>query len=767
MRRLLGWLETATTRRPRAVIVVLLLLTVGFAGLASNNEVEVDLTQFGSEDSAAVQAMDRVRENVGDPTAIVQVILDAGPGGDMLSADGFAAIAATEQVVIGNLGEAIRTGGDGQPQLLSLGRAVSGAMAQRGLDPAAAEDAQLGEAAAMAVATNPRLAGLVSDDIDLASGAARATVVVVPLATALTEPQRTAAAEQLQAAFEGDPDAVPPGIEVTVYSSGLFVTGLLDAIRAEVPLLFGLALLVVLTILWLAYRSVFDVVVGFAGLLATVVWTFGLVALLGPSFLGWTGPLSQLAVIVPVLLVGLGIDYSVHLTARYREQRAAGQPAAAAAGRALHTVGAALVLATVATAIGFGSIATAPLQVLADFGVFVAVGVVCAFLIMGLLVPAARVWRDREHAERGTGPVRELGLARLMNTPARLAQRTPFAGMAAAAVVVAVSLLAATGLEIEFDRDDFIPEGSDIAAVLDYQEELFGGGVTEATFVVIDGDLADPTVATAVDQAQTRLAGVEGVRTVGGAPQVVTEVAPDATAAIVQLRTTTGDAGADQLRREVETAFAPVVAAGADVTVTSEPIIIAEMSEDLAAFQIQAIALTLAVVLVLLTAYYGVARRRPMLGVVAMIPATVSASLVVGTMWLLGISFNVLTATLTAIAIGIGVPYGVHVVNRFAEVLEDAPSDAVARTLRSTGGALTGSALTTLGAFVVLTFSGLPPIRSLGLLGGAGIAYALLAAVLVEPGALVVWARWHRRRSSHHTKRDAPPTSPRPARTAP
>ena len=196
------------------------------------------------------------------------------------------------------------------------------------------------------------------------------------------------------------------------------------------------------------------------------------------------------------------------------------------------------------------------------------------------------------------------------------------------------------------------------------------------------------------------------------------------------------------MQREIETAFASVERAGAAVTVTSEPIIIAEMSRDLGSFQIQAIGLTLAVVLALLTAYYVLDRRRWMLGGIAMIPAVFSASLILGTMWLLDIRFNVLTATLTAIAVGIGVPYGVHVVNRFVEDLEDARAeDAAARTLHATGAAMTGSALTTLGAFVVLAFSGLPPMRSLGLLGGAGIAFGLLAALMVEPGALVLWAR--------------------------
>lgn len=118
-----------------------------------------------------------------------------------------------------------------------------------------------------------------------------------------------------------------------------------------------------------------------------------------------------------------------------------------------------------------------------------------------------------------------------------------------------------------------------------------------------------------------------------------------------------GDAGAEALRRDLEAAFEPVTRAGGEVTVTSGSIVIAEMSDALASFQLRAIAMTLAVVLVLLVAYYG-RYRRPLLG-----------------------------------------------------------------------------------AFVVLTFSGLPPIRSLGLLGGAAIGFSLLAAILVQPGALVIWAR--------------------------
>lgn len=742
MRAVLAAMAAIVTRWPVAVLVALGATTVALAALASTLNVEVDLTQLGREDSQAVQAMDRVREEFGDPTATVQVIVDAGPGASVLTASGLQAMTAAEAVTVDALAADLREGTDTEPAIRSVGTAVRGLLAEHGADPAAVDDAQVAAVAGRLLQGAPQLATLLSDDLDVDRAAARAAVLVAFLDPRLDEEARTAAGERVRAAFDrAENDVALAGVDVTVFSSGLFTAGLLDAVRAEVPLLFGLALLVVIVILVLAYRSLFDVALGLVGLVATVAWTFGFVALLGPGYLGWRGPLSQLGVIVPVLLVGLGIDYSVHLTARYRAERAAGEPAEAAASGALRTVGAALVLATAATAAGFATTATAPLPMVADFGVFVAVGVVCAFVVMGLAVPAARVVHDRRRAGGRPEAVRELGLGQWLGGAARLATRAPAAGLLGAAVVVVPSLVAATALPTEFDRDDFVPEGSDVEAVVDHQEELFGAGLAESTFVVVDGDLTDPALRDAVEQARLALGTIAGVRTVGGTPQA--QLLLGEGSAVVQVRTTAGDAGAERLRRDVERAFAPVTAAGASVAVTSDPIIIAEMSEDLRAFQAQAIGLTLAIVLVLLAGYYGAAHRRPLLGVIAMLPAVVSASLILGVMWLLGFSFNVLTATLTAIAVGIGVPYGVHVVNRFVEDLHRQPTitAAVGQTLHGTGGALTGSALTTLGAFAVLSFSGLLPIRTLGLLGGTGIAFALLAALLVQPGVLVLWAR--------------------------
>ena len=75
--------------------------------------------------------------------------------------------------------------------------------------------------------------------------------------------------------------------------------------------------------------------------------TYGIAVLLGPDYLGVTGVMTQISMMIPVLLIGLAIDYAIHLTARYREDLAKGATPAEAAKASIGSVGGALVLAPV------------------------------------------------------------------------------------------------------------------------------------------------------------------------------------------------------------------------------------------------------------------------------------------------------------------------------------------------------------------------------------------------------------------------------------
>ncbi len=117
-------------------------------------------------------------------------------------------------------------------------------------------------------------------------------------------------------------------------------------------------------------------------------------------------------------------------------------------------------------------------------------------------------------------------------------------------------------------------------------------------------------------------------------------------------------------------------------------------------------------------------------------------------MTLFGIPFGPVTATISALAIGIGIPYMIHITHRYEEDRGKSTSenDAIEHTLVHTGGALAGSAITTIAGFGILVTSTTIPFRQFGFVTAYTILLALLAAVLILPSYLVIWDRWHRRR---------------------
>ncbi|TVR33034.1 MAG: hypothetical protein EA388_11410 [Nitriliruptor sp.] len=939
MSRLLDLLARAVTRVPALTLSVLTVLTLGFAAAIPLLEVDTSVESFAPSDGIAA-TLDAIEDRF-STASTVQVLVDTGPGGDVITPD---SLAAAE-----DLAEALESHPDIAPVLVEEAIDAPPVVSFALPFAAAAEvlDSELGEldgatfdplAASIIADGGDDVTGLFSDDITDDPPRARAGLVIVDLdPTASSEDRRTA-----QAAIDDVVDATSIGDARRSTLSFLAIEeGIEDALERDLPVLLSVSLLLVVGVLAWLFRSAVDVGVGLMGLLASILWMTGAAALLGPGGLGWTGPFNQVSIAVPVLLVGLGVDYSVHLTTRYREQRGRLDTAVTAARVSLSTVGVALVLATVASVAGFLANTVTPLAPIRDFGIFAALGIVAAFLILSTSVPAARVLvdrrADRRHAELdgAAGPVDRQRAAVEDRPPPRwagpaiaLATRRPLTVLVVTAALLAGAAVAASGLSTEFDERDFLPEGEPILATIDRLDALFGGDVSERTFLEVAGDPSDPDLLAAVAEVEEALTDVEDVRVVDGGIDRTSPVElrdrivaagegvrerladdlddwldPDAAAAEVDLPdpidvdsqlddddnltdeialpedlrlallsrlppgrdplralaattdpdeleatireelaatiaddrpdgledaqlealaelepealtltrvaelglpdaaldddarerltqlealeaagpvdaadgevlaaqiavlaeeaprelaavldddgllltvgTQGGQDGAAALAAALEDAAAPIQTAGGTVTVVSEPLVNAEIIEELSAAQLLAIAISLsAAALLLVVATYASARVVG-LGLIGIVPSVVALVLVLGSMRALGLAFNALTATVASIAVGIGVPYGIHLTNRFREALaRGMDPDAAARdTLTNTGPALLGSAVTTGLAFAVLLLSNSTPIQQFGSVSTMMIVYALLACLLVQPALLVLWAR--------------------------
>ena len=99
-----------------------------------------------------------------------------------------------------------------------------------------------------------------------------------------------------------------------------------------------------------------------------------------------------------------------------------------------------------------------------------------------------------------------------------------------------------------------------------------------------------------------------------------------------------------------------------------------------------------------------------------------------------------ITATIAAIAVGVGVDYATHFTMRFIEEFEREPSrfPALRRAGEGTGGALAISAVTSMTGFLVMAMAPMPMFEMFGVLTAVMIFFSLLVSLLVLPSLLLL-----------------------------
>ncbi|MFP4002083.1 MAG: efflux RND transporter permease subunit, partial [Thermoplasmata archaeon] len=176
-------------------------------------------------------------------------------------------------------------------------------------------------------------------------------------------------------------EEIPENSHTKVYASQVMLEEINDSAMRSMSRLLPLAFVFVVFVLILVYKSVTETLLSLISLTIAIIWTFGAGVLLGYKF-------NPLIVAVPILLTGLIIDYGIHMVMRYREEKAKSKSPSASTKIAIITVGGALLLTTVTTAIGFLSNVFSDLLVIRQFGILAAIGICSSLILMVGFLPA-------------------------------------------------------------------------------------------------------------------------------------------------------------------------------------------------------------------------------------------------------------------------------------------------------------------------------------------------------------------------------------------
>ncbi len=804
-------LSKAVIKQPVLVLVCVLTLTAVFGAFATQS---VTVQEMATDDNELTRALGTIDEVFGTPQSVLQVVIESE--GDIRSAKALETLNSIESAILNSQASDTLIESGQQPPIISFLSGVSRAAESAGLDPASIDDNTVADLRLQVLEESPAqfqglLAGLLGSGDPPGTGLMLVFQDTSGLDSMQVIDQQREMADVIKTAKPAD------GITLTPFSFGLMLTD--SDPGPEIGMLFatalGIILLVLATVYWLKpepgrkrviiRRTAADVGLTLMVILAAVVWMQGIGVLLGPDYLNLIDYFSPQTQIVPILIVGLGVDFGIHLLARYRFETGSSGDPEKALRIAMGTAGFALLLATGATAIGFLTNLFSPVSFLATLGVLAAVGISAAFLLTATMLPAARIILDRRAARKGTLPLKELSsqtqraLPTIAGKTAWLAKKAPFATVTVALILAGLGGYGFTQLESEFNLTDFVPGNEPVLETFNTLTEQFDGGFEERTQVLITGNIAAPQSHNALIRAIEEIKNIPGVQVIGdfadansiasvigqsyaaGLGDQLAELgighgfkvedgtdvraiydflinnAPGAGQVLaldqgsyltrVDIRTTAGSNRLESLVDGLDQAFEPVEASGNTVVITSQEIAQARQSVDIEDSQILSLLIALGGAMLLLVAYYTIYSRRPLIGVITVMPVGLVLALTFGAMAATGIPINPVTATLAALSIGIGVPFNIHVSSRFLEERASNPNCRLAleRTVSQTGGALVGSAITTAVGFGVLVMSTLIPFQQLGFVIVYAIVFSLIAAILVLPSLLVIWDAIDRR----------------------
>ncbi len=517
-----------------------------------------------------------------------------------------------------------------------------------------------------------------------------------------------------------------------------------------------IVVIVITLVLFLLLRSAKSTFLTLLVVVLSSIWAFGAMATLNI-------PIYSVSTMIPVMLIAIGIAYGVHLYSHlfhYMEEHP-GISKLEASKNMLQEMWKPVMMAAVTTMVGFISLLTSQVYPVKYFGIFSAFGVLVAFLLSVLFIPAG---------------IMILGLPKRKKTGSNDEELDPnenrFAYRFAdylighkklvyisTVAIVALSLYGTSKVWINSSFLDKFEKNSEIRKTDRFINEHFGG--TSTLNVILEGDRPDTFKEPKVLKAMAKLQDdvVNSLPVVGDAFSLVDflrrmnkvmhadsaeyDRIPDNQNLIAQyllLYEMSGDPAnlwrvvtedykkanlTFQLKSDNSKALNSAIAIiekyrpefkkmGVKVNYAGSGYKALVFTDLILEGQISSLALSLLIVIVLLSLMF----KKIKIGLIGSIPIIITTFISFGIMGLFDIPLSSTTALISSIAIGIGIDYAVHFIDRYrinAALTHDKIKTSHF-TMHHSGKAILFNAIVVIAGFMVLLFSVFPPNRSLGLL---------------------------------------------------
>jgi len=749
---------------PIVVLLILAAITVVMVGFIARLEVDVDFSNYLNRSDPAVIAADEAKDRYGSQLRLMVIVEveDEIFRPDLLARideleDEIEGLPIVEDVV-GPFNSKIIRGSETAISISSVG--PGGHAPQTPQEIAAYREASLNDRTlrAYVISDTEKAVAIYVQPID--------DVEMVPFAEAI---------EAVALRYETD------DVRISIAGMPYMNLTLGRSMRRDLGVFLPLVILAIIVVLYAAFRWRWGVLIPFAVVALSVLWTLGLMAICSV-------PITVLSFILPVVLMAIGIADGIHVLSRYREEVHGANDKTDAILRTMASMQRPVVMTSLTTAAGFLALLNAYMVPQRMFGLFTAAGILFAMILSLLLIPVIlQLAKAPARAPAKAQGRRRRSMSTGLGAVVHWVTRYRWFVLAGAVVVAAVFAGGISLIHIETSQRAYLGEDHPAVESLDRMDALFSGGdqiIVEIDTGSRDG-LKDPELLEEVVALEAFLAtrGVNKTISLAGiiremhqrfnADDPALYTIPDDPRTIGQLLLlftfqggslgslalsdySAGEVvgfhalktGEEQvaLVRDVSDYLDEHFSRFGAARLVGSTRIQSSMFTSIAKSQITSLFTSIGaagVIVILLMASVAA-------GVISLVPLLFTVVVSFGIMAYAGLSLDIATLMISSITIGIGIDYGIHYIERAREEMAAHPNDdradLLVRTARTAGRGIVFNALALAGGFSILLLSAFRGMRNFGLLITMTMLISSAGALVVIPAVIQAFSVSFRRR---------------------
>ncbi|RZN41341.1 MAG: RND family transporter [Methanosarcinales archaeon] len=580
--------------------------------------------------------------------------------------------------------------------------------------------------------------------------------------------------EDLEEEIYNDIDQTPTPIGIKAIISGTPSTMnlIMSLIASDLLVTMAFSMIFVWLILWRLLKHPVTALLSLIPVFVSVIWTAGSMGYIGIE-------LASITVGLGAMIVGMGIDYSIHITHRFFELLREDHDFPLA--ESVSTIAPPLFASAATTMAGFIAMAFGKMPMNAKMGFLLTTGIGYAFLAVLIILPPLLVLEKRymgaafKHTEEraacatnGAGIAGGDGIVRhALRHLALFQARSPVL-----VIVIALALTAAIApnafqSRMDESNENWIPDDCAIITAFQSMWSDYSGTDTVTVAITLDNtetvsDLADPLVLGSVHRLAMVFSATEIVETVDSAtfamiaannghlpqtlytskkiieenPGIRSNFNRDYSVMRFDVAGTSIEAvDIPTIKQEVGTVSFPD---GVSVHLTGIGVMDAAMSEQMEAEMGFTTIVGFILVFVVASLFY----RSALVGIIAITPIVLALVWTISTMGLIDLPFTPLSVTIFTMVMGIGIDYSIHLVHRIKEERKlHKIEDAVVIAVTNVGDSLFSATATTTVCFASLTLASLLAVDRLGRTLSLGVIFCFFAALFMVPAILVLEER--------------------------